>query len=503
VRSLDSGSARVLLGTEQPQHPFWSPDSRSVGFFADDKVKRVDIQDGSVRALADAPLGDGGTWNADGIILFSRAPRYRIFSTVATGGEPTAVTHLETLPGNHSFPQFLPDGRHFMFFVDAEAEVRGIYVSGLDGSAPHRLLSADSRGNFVSGHLLFVRQGTLLAQPFDAVRLEVSGNPFPIAEEIAVRDRASVGLSASQAGLIAYRAGTSSPDRLEWIDRSGKMIERLPINGTSPALSPDGRIVALHRRVSGNIDIWLVETATGRVTRFTSDPADDVQPTWSPDGRRIAFASSRKGWDLYIKSVDGALGTEEPVFETKTDELVPDWSPDNHFLIFRAHPAGAVISDIWAVSLAGARTPFPVVKTEFDERNATFSPDGRWIAYQSNESGKYEIYIRRFPGTGGQSQFKVSTNGGAQPRWRSDGKELYYLALDDQLMAVSIQLQNGSGIAAGPPAPLFTSLVVGGPVQPNLQYTVSRDGKRFLVHTRAESTEMTPITVILNWKAKP
>jgi hypothetical protein len=410
---------------------------------------------------------------------------------------------LEAVPGNHSFPQFLPDGRHFLFFVDADAEARGIYVSGLDGSAPRRLLVADTTAKFSSGHLLFVRQGSLLAQRFDAARLELSGNPFSVAEQVATMgNRGSVALSASAAGPIAYRRGTVSAEQLEWIDRSGTVIGHLPVMGTSPALSPDGHFVAMHRRVNGNVDIWLVETATGRTTRFTSDPGDDVQPTWSPDGRRIAFASSRKGWDLYTKSVDGALGTEEPVFETKQDELVPDWSPDDRFLIFRAHPPAAVISDIWAVPLAGKREPFPVVETEFDERNAKFSPDSKWIAFQSNESGRYEIYIRPFPNAQEKSQFKVSTNGGAQPTWRRDVKELYYVALDDRLMAVPIQVApNAAAVAAGTPVALFASRIVGGAVQPNLQYTPSPDGERFLIHTVGEIVNSSPITVILNWKA--
>jgi serine/threonine protein kinase len=503
VRSLDSVTARPLLETGQAKYPFWSADSRSVGFFADDKLKRVDVQDGSVRALANAPLGNGGAWNGEGAILFSRAPRYRIFRVGETGGDAVPLTHLEAVPGNHSFPQFLPDGRHFLFFVDADAEARGIYVSGLDGSAPRRLLVADTTAKFSLGHLLFVRQGSLLAQRFDAARLELSGNPFSVAEQIATMgNRGSVALSASAAGPIAYRRGIVSAEQLEWIDRSGTVIGNLPVMGTSPALSPDGHFVAMHRRVNGNIDIWLVETATGRTTRFTSDPGDDTQPTWSPDGRRIAFASSRKGWDLYTKSVDGALGTEEPVFETKQDELIPDWSPDDRFLIFRAHPPAAVISDIWAVPLAGTRKPFPVVETEFDERNAKFSPDSKWIAYQSNESGRYEIYIRPFPNAREKSQFRVSTNGGAQPTWRRDGKELYYVALDDRLMAVPIQVApNAAAVAAGTPVALFASRIVGGAVQPNPQYTPSPEGKRFLIHTVGEIVNSSPITVILNWKA--
>jgi Tol biopolymer transport system component len=324
-----------------------------------------------------------------------------------------------------------------------------------------------------------------------------------VAERVAVGARRGVvALSASVAGPIAYRGGAATREQVEWFDRSGKAIGNALEAGTSPALSPDGRFVALHRRVDGNIDVWLVETETGRTRRFTSDPGDDVQPTWSPDGGRIAFASSRKGWDLYVKSVDGALGTEERLLETKQDELVPDWSPDGHFLIYRRHPPTGVKSDIWAVPLEGSRKPFPVVETEFDER-ARFSPDGKWIAYQSNESGRYEIYIRPFPNAQ-DKYFKASTTGGAQARWRGDGKELYYVSLDKHLMAVPIQMStNGQALTAGTPVSLFLTRMIGDATQPNPQYTVSLNGQRFLMHTVDANTNASPITVILNWKAKP
>jgi len=510
LRSLNSVSARALAGTDLASYPFWSPDSRSVGFFADGRLKRIDIDGELVQALATAAAGRGGTWNRDDVILFAANATSPIFRISATGGEPIAVTRPEAQSTGHRFPQFLPDGRHFLYyFLGATPETRGVYISQLEGSETRRLLDADAPAVYdSSGHLLFVRQGTLFAQRFDPDRLTLTGTASSLDEQVMFDAGLNLAaLSTSAAGPIVYRAGSAGGIRrqLIWFDRSGKNVGRVGDADSAglgnPSHSPDGQRVALQRTVNGNQDLWLLEVARGVLTRFTFDAANDANPTWSPDGRRIVFASNRKGaYDLYQKPATGA-GSEELLLTTPQNKVVADWSRDGRFLLYRS-PDPKTSYDIWALPLDGARKPFPVVQTNFEERDGQFSPDGKWIAYQSNESGRFEIYVQPFPGPGGKWQ--ISTNGGAQVRWRGDGKEVFYIALDDRLMAAPIRLApDGQAVEAGTPVPLFTTRA-GGAVQFPFtqQYLVSPDGQRFLMNTVTEEAT-SPITVLLNWKAEP
>jgi eukaryotic-like serine/threonine-protein kinase len=503
LRSLDAVSARLLTGTEGASWPFWSPDGRSIGFFADGKLKRIDIDGGQPQNLTDAPSGRGASWNRDGTIIFT--PDFgSIFRILAAGGEPSPLTRPESpKQTSHRFPQFLPDGRHFLYYVQGIPESSGIYIGDLQGSQTRRLLDADSAAVYATpGRLLFVRQGTLFAQDFDVARLELRGNAFPVAERIALDTSAqgSAAVSASAAGPFVYRTGSAGGLRqFVWLDRSGKDIGKAGdlLSTLSVELSPDGRRVALHQRVNQNIDVWLLELGRGVLSRFTFDPALDVFPIWSPDGSRIVFSSNRKGpQDLYQKPAVGA-GNEELLLATAQDKTPTDWSPDGRFLLYRSVDPKTGY-DLWALPMNGDQKPFPVVQTNFDERDAQFSPDGKWIAYQSNESGRFEIYIQPFPGPG--SKLQVSTNGGAQVRWGPDGKELFYMALDARLMAVPIQLASNPQTAEpGSPTPLFATRV-GGALQGFMQqYDVSSDGQRFLMNTITEEAA-SPITVVLNWK---
>jgi serine/threonine protein kinase len=508
LRSLDSVSAHPLKGTDDASLPFWSPDSRSIGFFADGKLKRIDINTGLVQALADAPVGRGGSWNSDGVILFSPSTSTAIFRVSATGGEVTALTRLEPQQQSHRHPQFLPDGRHFLCYVQAGPEARGVYVGGLDRSEMRRLLDADVAAVYrPSGQLLFVRQGTLFTQNFDPIRLELSGSPSPVAEELAVDAVVYVAaLSASVSGPIVYRAGSAGGTRqFAWFDRSGREIAKVgsPDNNfvLNPSLSPDQRRVALYRTVKGNSDVWLLETERGVISRFTFDAANDNNPLWSPDGNYIVFGSNRNGvYDLYRKPA-AASGSEIALLVTAQNKSATDWSPDGRFILYRSQDP-KMSYDIWALPLDEGRKPFAVVQTKFEERDGQFSPDGKWIAYQSNESGRFEIYIQRFPGPG--RRWPISTNGGAQVRWRSDGKELFYIALDGRLMASPIRLSsNDQTVEAGTPIPLFDTRVGGAVLGVNKQqYMVSSDGQRFLMNAFTEEAA-SPITVILNWQPKP
>ena len=433
LRSLDSGSARPLAGTDGGFYPFWSPDNRSIGFFADGKLERIDIDGGLVRAVANAPNPVGGAWNRDGTILFApnfTGPIFRI----SAGGEPAALTRIEARQATHRFPQFLPDGRHFLYYVRSNDEGRGVYIGQLDGGATQRLLDADAPGIYAaSGHLLFVRQERLFAQEFDPAMLALSGNPFPIAEQVAVDGQSNLAaVSASAAGPFVYRGGLAGGQR-QFIrfDRTGREIGKVgdpdSAGPRDPSMSPDGRRLAMHRTVNGNLDLWTLDLGRGVLSRLRSDAAADGTPVWSPDGSRIAFNSNRKGvFDLYQKPATGA-GSEDLLLATPQNKAPVDWSPDGRFVLYRS-PGPMTGFDLWALPLDGDRKPFPVVQTTFEERDGQFSPDGKWIAYQSNESGRVEIYVQPFPGTGRKE--RISTSGGTQVRWRRDGKELFYIALD-------------------------------------------------------------------------
>ena len=506
-RPLSSAVARPLPGTEGATYPFWSPDSRSVAFFADGKLKRTDIDGGYVQTLATATTGRGGTWNRDGVILFApnnnNRPIYRI---PAGGGEPVPVTQLDPPRQTaHQFPQFLPDGEHFLFHV--LGELPGVYLGEFSSGGikeSRRLFDADSGAVYAKpGQLLFIRQGSLFAQDFDPYRLATTGEPFLATEQLALTQKAQVvtAVSASAAGPIVYRTSPASDRQSAWFDRAGKLIELLNNIDSStdldPALSPDGRRLAIARAVNGDKDIWLLEMGRGILSRFTFDPAIEGRPVWSPDGNRIAFFSNRKGsFDLYDKAASGT-GEEELLLESSRTKLPLDWSADGRFLLYRDDDPQTG-SDLWALPLTGDRKPFPVVQTPFQDRDGQFSPDTKWVVYQSNDSGRFEIYVQPFPGPGQRTQ--ISSNGGIQARWRHDGKELFYVSLEDRLMSVPVKT-TGKMFEAGAPAPLFATHIGGAGQQNRQQYIVSPDGQRFLFSTLTTETAA-PITLILNWKPK-
>jgi Tol biopolymer transport system component len=504
VRPLDSVVAQPLTGTEGATYPFWSPDSASVGFFADSKLKRVDIVGGAPQVLANAVAGLGGSWNRDGTILFSTSGVNPLSSVPAAGGEPMVVTRLEPGQASHRFPQFLPDGRHFIYFVQGGLG-QGVYAGSLDRGAPKRLGTADASA-VVSplGFLLFVRQTTLFAQAFDFQRQELSGNPLPVAEQLACCDVSMApGFSASMA-IVAYRTGSNGSARqLTWLDRSGKSVGTIGAPDradlTFVQLSPDGNRVGVRRIVNGNVDVWLIDVARGVPTRFTFDAALDQYSVWSPDGNRVVFASSRKGvFNLYWKLSSGA-GADELLLESDQNKVPTDWSADGRFLLFRSNDPQTGF-DLWVLPLSGDKRPTPFLKTPFEERDGQFSPDGKWIAYQSNESGRVEIYVQPFPGPGGK--FQISANGGAQPRWDKNGREVFYVSLDGKMMAAPVKLSpDGQSLETGTPSALFPIRIAGGPVPgPNAQqYAVSSDGQRFLVNLAAEEGAASPIALILNW----
>jgi Tol biopolymer transport system component len=504
LRPLNAVAARPLAGTEGAMSPFWSPDSMSIGFFADDKLKRIDISGGPPTVLASASDPFGGTWNRDGVIVFAPSGSTPLYRIAASGGDPAAITRLDPpRQQSHVYPQFLPDGRHLLFLswgVD-----QGIYLASLDSAETRRLIVSDLPAFYAPpGQLLFMRQGALFTQRFDADRGEVAGEPVSIADSVAFDTHPGNGaFSVSETGTLAYRMGSAANRRrLAWFDRTGKEVGTIGAPDENylqdPQLSPDGRRVAVQRTVQGNTDIWLIETARGVLNRFTFDAARDYSQIWSPDGNRIVFASTRKVNDnIYQKASSGA-GSDELLLESPLPKFPMDWSPDGRFLLYRQldPKTGA---DLWVFPLFGEHKAFPFANTNFNEDSGQFSPDGRWIAYQSNESGRFEIYVQPFPGPGGKWQ--VSTGGGIEARWCRNGKELFYIAPDGKLMAVTIH-GAGQTLEVSAAVALFQTRIVGGglaKMQP--QYAVASDGQRFLINITADESTASPITIVTNWTA--
>jgi Tol biopolymer transport system component len=497
LRPLDKATGQPLAGTEGASHPFWSPDSRSIGFFDGTKLKRIDIGSGSPQTLADA-APRGGTWSPEGVILFTPSFSGPLSRIPASGGAAVAVTKVEKQV-SHRYPQFLPGGRQFLFYALGTPQAQGIYWGTLDAPETKFLTAADGGGVYApNGWLLFIRQGTFLAQRLDIARRELIGDPVAIADQLGIDTGFATPISASIGALVAYRVGGTSRSQLTWFDRTGKPLGTMgPPDGnglSSPNLSPDGGRAVVHRSVQGNYDVWLVDA--DRTTRFTFDASADQFPLWSPDGRRVVFRSARNGhFDLYEKSLNGA-GSDQLLMKSDQDKFVDDWSADGRFVVYDVNdPQG--FSDLWVLPLEGDRKPKIFLRTEFDEAMAKFSPDGQWIAYQSNQSGRYEIYVRPFSGSGGEWQ--MSTAGGISPRWAASGKELYYIAPDSTLMSVAIRI-NGATITPGRPAPLFRTRILGGGTDPSpgTNYDVTRDG-RFLINTVLDEVPL-PITLLQNWK---
>ncbi len=507
VRSLDSLSAQALPGTEgasSASTPFWSPDSRFIGFFAGGKLKKVEVSGGPPQTLCDVGPGRGGTWNRDGVIVFATGAANPLYRVPAGGGEPTPVTTLDQsrFETSHRWPFFLPDGRHFLYFVRSnQTESGGIYVGSLDTKETRRLLPNTLDAAYAPpGFLLFLRNETLMAQPFDADELQLTGEPFPVAEHLAYNLGLGRGaFSVSQSGVLAYRSGSGALNQPLWFDRAGKQIGSLGTNGLyfTVELSPDQKRAAVNRvdTQTGTNDIWLFDLLRGIPTRFTTDPAGDSNPLWSPDGSRIVFTSGRDGnSNLYQKTASGG-GDEEVLLKSSEEKWPDDWSADGQFILYQTFKPKTKW-DLWLLPMSGDRQPTPLLQTEFNEHQAQFSPDGKWIAYTSDESGEPEVYVQTLPASGGR--WRVSTGGGAQPKWRRDSRELFYVAADRKLMAVDIKL--GDTFEAGVPKVLFGTRTFT-LIEFRNHYAVTADGQRFLINSTTEEIDATPISVVVNWTA--
>ena len=498
VRSLASATARPLPRTEGAVTPFWSPDGRSIAFFSDQKLKRIDLEGGAVQVIADAIVSLGGTWNADDVILFSRMAGEPILRVSARGGMLAPVTRLEPNNFLNSSPRFLPDGRHFLFYARPRA-TGGVYLGTLDNLNARRLVDADSGGELSpSGELLFVRQGTLFAATLDVNEGRLTSTPTPVAEGVFVRDPDGAPVfSVARSGAIAYRPSSTGGGRQQfvWFDRTGQRIENVgdPDSALvwSPSLSPDESRAVLWR-VAGSqpSQVFILDLKRGLLNRFSYGGGLFGTPVWSPDGGRIIFSNFLNGF--YEQSVNAA--SAEPRLLLKGGGMPTDLSADGRIVLFTSGNMND--TDVMAFRLGGGDTVTPIVKATSSEGNAKFSPDHRWITYRSYKTGRSEVFIQAFPGPGADVQ--VSISGGAQPRWSRDGKEIFYIGLDGKLMAAPVQVAaDGTRATIGQPAALFASHVSDPTNVNGQQYDVSRDGKRFFILTVTEDGG-SPIVVISN-----
>ncbi len=502
LRRLDDAEARQLPGTDNAIAPFWSPDGRSIGFFADGRLNLASLETGTVQALVSGLAApNGATLSGDNVLLYSGNPGSPLSRLSIPGGTPTAATQLQAGHRQHASPSFLPDGRHFLFFVSTQSDDRGIHVGQLDSLESRHLLDSDGAAVFsaASGCLFFVRDGKLVAQRFDPDRLALG--PDVIA--VDPRGSGALSLAASPTGALVYRPPTPANDRrqLAWLDRSGTETHRVIYRDTvplGPALSRDGRKVAVFRYTDDNVDLWNYDVVRGTWDRLTFDAGDDIYPLWSSDGGRLIFGSRRGTMDLYSLTLGGGPATERLELRTQQPKFPTDWSPDDRLVLFNTiGPESGV--DIAALHLDGTHQSFDVVKTPANEQHAQFSPDGRWIAYQSDKTGRDEIYLRPYPGPG--ADVPVSTNGGSQARWNPRGEELFYIAADDRLMSVPLHGRAGQ-LEPGAATALFLTTV--GSTAPNTnrqQYSVAADGRTFLMNGLVEPARSSPVTVLLNWRA--
>ncbi|MGE5278228.1 MAG: hypothetical protein ACM3SU_14610, partial [Acidobacteriota bacterium] len=508
IRSLDSLTAVALADTEGARMPFWSPDGRSLGFFAQGKLKTIEAAGGRSQTLADAPTPRGGTWNSEGTILFVPSPPQPPHMISASGGEAKPVP-LGEPPGKGPFrrsPYFLPDGRHYLYLAwDRNPEENAIYVGSIDSKDSKRLVGSRSTAAYAApGYLLFLRGNELVAQRFDAGKLELSGNPVPIVPDVGLNAITFHSLfSVSNDGKLAYFPANASLTQLAWIGRDGKLIERIGSPGfrNSLSLSADARLAACDEAsVAGDLDIWVLEMGRAAPSRVTFDPGTDFFPVLSPDGSRVVFSSIRGSPPALYEKLTSGAAAEQPLFHQDRPQLATSWSADGRFLTY------AVIDpknkwDIWVLPMAGERVPFLFAGSPFNEHAGEISPDGSFMAYASDESGRSEIYVRPFPN--GPGKWQVSRDGGYQPHWRRDGRELFYLLADGRVVAVEVR-SRPPAFETGASTPLFRA-----PMASVLEtmygwntYAASADGQRFLINMLAEDAQGTPITLVIDWDAE-
>ena len=454
---------------------------------------------GPPQTICDAPSGADGSWSPEGVILFDGRGTDPLWRVPAGGG--IAKPEVDVAPAKGvlgaGWPGFLPDGRHFLYVVRGPSDSSSLWVKSLGADDGRELLKTNSRVLYAPpGYLLFVREQTLVAQPFDARSLKITGEPVPLGEGLGVDNLGLASFTISNTGVLAYRAGLAESRQLVWFDRSGKETPALEEPGSyrDAWLSPDAKRLAFEAvKGTENADIWIRDLARGVTSRFTFDAANDMDPVWSPDGRAIAFSTQRKVADLMLKD---AAGTREPelLLESDEDKYASDWSRDGKYLLFCSQGKETRF-DLWALPMTGERKPFPVAKTKFVELFGSFSPDSRYVTYASNESGQQEVYVQEFPDA--RNKWLVSNKGGVEPFWSGNGQEIYYRSSDSNLMAVSVK--TAGAFEAGVPHVLFKARFASMTVR--ARFRPMPDGQRFLVLAPPREAALPPTTVVLNWTA--
>jgi len=502
--TYEVGSRRTtsLEGTHGAAYPFWSPDGKSIGFFADGKLKKVEVSGGQVQVLCDAPNGRGGAWNREGTIIFSADAVGPLLRVSSAGGSPSELTKVDTArsEAGHRWPVFLPDGKHFLYLAanfSNRPGINAIFVGALDSTEKRFVVSASANASYSEpGYLLYIRDKTLAAQPFDLRHFALSGEPHTLSDEVLYFPqvyRAAFSVSGPEM-LVAQTGVGVYLSELTWFDRSGKptgMIGKAAWYN-NVQLSPDGRKVLTDQtdQDGRNVDVWVLDPARNATTRLTFDPALDSTPVWSPDGKQIVISSNRSlNFRFYLKNADGS-GSDEEIAEAGSDSFNSlDWSRDGKYVLARRNNA------LWYLTLP-ERALKPFIQAKWVVKGGQFSPDGRWVAYASNESGSMEVYVVPFPS--GNGKWQVSSGGGQEPRWRNDGKELFYLSRDSKMMAVPVS--TGTSFESGSPVALFqTHRRQPISSQDILSYDVSADGQKFLIATRVDESAVAPLSVFLNW----
>jgi eukaryotic-like serine/threonine-protein kinase len=497
IRALSSLEARALPGTDGGSYPFWSPDSRNIGFFADGKLKRMDTSGGPAEILADATTPRGGAWAPDGTILFAPNAGEVLMQVSSGGATPKPASKFQGGETGHRWPSFLPDGKHFLFWLRGGS---GVALGEL-GSEEHKfLIETPTNAAYANGYILYVKDETLMARPFSTRSLAFTGEAAPVAEHVAVNSNTFRGVfSASRNGELVYQAGQSALGwPLVWVDRSGRRIGDFKelAHYLGPSISPDGTrvAVALGSPTGGGVEVWVYDLIRGSKTRLTSDSNTGWMPAWMPDGKSILYNSNKRGqFDIYRKSADNS-GDEEVLVANKLDHAWKSVSRDGRYLALMQQGEHTGW-DIWGMSLAD-RKLFPILQSPYGEADPQISPDGKWMAYGSDESGRFEVYITAFPAGG--AKWQVSTNSGMKPMWRGDGKELFYLGAGNrELMSADVTL-GASSVTLGATHELFPVSTVEVPFGP---YEVSRDGRKFLINSQSSEEGNRPFTLVTNWTA--
>ena len=503
LQDLDTGLARPLPHAQSALNLSWSPDSRSVAFTTEGSLKRIELDGSGVQELGQVrSILLGAAWSREGVVLYSPSFNNVLYKVATSGGQGAPVTTLDhsRLERAHRFPQFLPDGRRFIFLAQAaDPQQSAIYLGALDHPRVTRLVGTETRAVYVPGYLLFARDGALMAQPFDDRSERMTGEPRMIADRVVIDSNSGwAAFSASETGVLVYQQAEPFPTELVWFTRTGKRLRAMgpPARYISPAVSPDGTRVALELpdERTGTHNIWILDAITGRASRLTFGRDGAHWPKWSPDGTRIVYASGRKGpWDLYVRSVSESA-SETLVLQSNSTKRATQWSSDGRFIVYDEDAPGG--TGLGVLPLTGDRVARPFTTGPHVEAQGQLSPDSRWMAYASNESGRFEVYVQPYPPSG--AKWQVSTSGGGQPRWRPDGRELVYLTYDRTLMAVEVR--DKPHFQTGPPQRLFPvrleisrSSLFTGP----FDHDMGPDGQ--LMVTTLDQTSRPPLNLVVNW----